>query len=61
MKVLLVYEISANGRRFPANSVVEIENNPISESELRDYEAQLKMTGEFDGVIITNIIPLREE
>ena len=61
MKVLLVYELSANGRSFPANSVVEIENNPVSEAELRDYEAQLKRSGEFDGVIITNIIPLREE
>ncbi len=61
MKVLLVYEVSAKGRVIPANSVVEIENYPMSEGELRDYELQLKEAGDYDGVVIANVIPLRED
>ena len=60
-KVLLVYEVSAKGHVIPANSVVEVENYPMSEAELRDYERQLKEAGGSDGVIITNVILLREE
>ena len=60
-KVLLVYEVSAKGHVIPANSVVEIKNYPMSEAELRDYENQLKAAGGYDGVIITNVIPLRED
>ena len=59
--VLLVYSISKDGKIIPANSVVEVESYPISAAELRDYENQIKATGSFDGVMISNMILLRGE
>ncbi len=60
-KVLIVYEINAGKSMFFANSVAEVENYPLSAGELWDYENQLKVAGNYDGVLITNIIPLRED
>ena len=61
MKILLAYIISSRGATVPANVVVESDEFPMSESEIRKHETKIRDAGGFDSVVITNVIPLREE